>query len=75
MCAHEVAQKPQFYFICFCFYFLMQYFSLDSFPCFYVFKPLSYMFNCLFVFHMLELEFILCFICFDTMNTHLHAHA
>ena len=53
----------------------MQYFYLDPFSWIYGFKLLIHMFNCLFAFHMLELGFILCFLCFDAMNTHSHVHA
>ena len=46
---------------------------LDPFSCIHGSKSLSHMFVCLFVFHMLELGFILCL--FIAMNMHSHAHA
>ena len=50
-------------------------FVLDHFSYIYVFKLLVHMFNCLFAFHMLELGFILCFLCFNTINMHSHVYA
>ena len=50
-------------------------FVLDHFSYIYVFKLLFHMFNCLFAFHMLELGFILCFLCFNTINMHSHVYA
>jgi len=48
---------------------------LDPFSCIYDFKLLFHMFDCLFVFHMLELGFILCFPYFNAVNTYSHVHA
>ena len=56
-------------------YFICNTYVLDHFSCIYGFKLLFHKFDCLFVFHILELGFILYFSCFNAMNTHSHVYA